>query len=229
MALPGARYYDSDIGRWTSVDPLADKRQGLSPYIYVQNNPLNKFDPNGMIDWWKVVGGAASIIGGAFQVSFGMSLAVGTSVTGVGIVGGLALASYGTTTIAFGTANLIEGFKDEPKKIATGLFDAIGGETLGKQGATVRKVVDEAIGLIGTSPLKSVKNINELLPSNAKEAKNFDMIRKATVVKETMGLGIQVKTTNDLIKNTMKILYDPDDDEEENESAYNNEDVGYIK
>ncbi|MBZ0183648.1 MAG: RHS repeat-associated core domain-containing protein, partial [Melioribacteraceae bacterium] len=43
----GARYYDSDLGRWTSVDPLADKYPGLSPYCYVANNPLVNYDPDG--------------------------------------------------------------------------------------------------------------------------------------------------------------------------------------
>lgn len=44
----GARYYDSDLGRWTGVDPLADKFPGYSPYNYVLNNPLKIVDPNGM-------------------------------------------------------------------------------------------------------------------------------------------------------------------------------------
>jgi len=43
----GARYYDSDLGRWLSVDPLVGKYPGLSPYNYVLNNPINSFDPNG--------------------------------------------------------------------------------------------------------------------------------------------------------------------------------------
>ncbi len=53
----GARYYDPMIGRWWSVDPLADKYISLSPYNYVENNPLNLFDPNGL-DTYLIIYGA---------------------------------------------------------------------------------------------------------------------------------------------------------------------------
>ena len=46
----GARYYDSFIGRWLQVDPLANKYPGWSPYDYVENNPIIRFDPNGKGD-----------------------------------------------------------------------------------------------------------------------------------------------------------------------------------
>ena len=47
----GARLHDPQIGRWTTIDPLAQKRDWLTPYNYVQNNPLNRIDPNGLTDY----------------------------------------------------------------------------------------------------------------------------------------------------------------------------------
>jgi len=46
----GARYYDSDISIWLSVDPLADERSWLSPYNYCQWNPVGRVDPTGALD-----------------------------------------------------------------------------------------------------------------------------------------------------------------------------------
>jgi RHS repeat-associated protein len=51
-----ARYYDPQLGRFLSVDPvLAVKRamhnpQGWNRYSYVQNNPINRIDPAGRLD-----------------------------------------------------------------------------------------------------------------------------------------------------------------------------------
>ena len=44
----GARYYDSDLmTAWLSVDPMADKYPGLSPYAYCAWNPVKLVDPDG--------------------------------------------------------------------------------------------------------------------------------------------------------------------------------------
>jgi hypothetical protein len=40
----------SEIGRFGTVDPLAEKREWLSGYNYVQNNPINRIDPDGAFD-----------------------------------------------------------------------------------------------------------------------------------------------------------------------------------
>lgn len=43
----GARLYDPRVGRWLSLDPLASKYAGVSPYAFAANNPVLLVDPNG--------------------------------------------------------------------------------------------------------------------------------------------------------------------------------------
>jgi RHS repeat-associated protein len=43
----GARYYNRDLGRYMSIDPLAAKYPGLSPYVYTADNPIVFIDPSG--------------------------------------------------------------------------------------------------------------------------------------------------------------------------------------
>jgi RHS repeat-associated protein len=48
----GARYYDSRVGRWLSVDPLAERYRSINPYNYVGNNSLAFVDPKGLDTLW---------------------------------------------------------------------------------------------------------------------------------------------------------------------------------
>ena len=48
---PSARYYNSDLSIWLSVDPMSDKYPSTSPYTYCANNPVKLVDPNGREIW----------------------------------------------------------------------------------------------------------------------------------------------------------------------------------
>lgn len=44
--------YDGRLGRRWNVDPMAKKREWVSPYNVMQNNPINRIDPTGALDEW---------------------------------------------------------------------------------------------------------------------------------------------------------------------------------
>ncbi len=48
---PAARHYHPALSIWLSVDPMADKYPGVSPYVYCGNNPVRLVDPDGRDIW----------------------------------------------------------------------------------------------------------------------------------------------------------------------------------
>ena len=50
------RQYDARLGRWTAVDPMAHEREWVSPYNFVQNNPIMRVDPTGALDDLVITG-----------------------------------------------------------------------------------------------------------------------------------------------------------------------------
>ena len=43
-----ARYLHTSLGRFTTIDPLAEKYPSISPYTYCNGNPVRYVDPDGM-------------------------------------------------------------------------------------------------------------------------------------------------------------------------------------
>lgn len=57
-----ARWYDPDLGRFTTEDPIRD---GLNWYAYANNNPLRFVDPSGqiaLVDDLLIVGAAVGVL-----------------------------------------------------------------------------------------------------------------------------------------------------------------------
>ncbi|MGN6086121.1 type VI secretion system tip protein TssI/VgrG [Trinickia sp.] len=51
------RYYDPKVGRYISKDPIG-LAGGLNPYAYAKQDPINRFDPLGLVDIGKDIPGA---------------------------------------------------------------------------------------------------------------------------------------------------------------------------
>jgi RHS repeat-associated protein len=85
----GARFYDPELGRWHSVDPLASDYPSWTPYHYVHNNPIVLIDPTGMsADWyqsdagnliWQDKSDATITINGEEFKNIGKSVSIGNS------------------------------------------------------------------------------------------------------------------------------------------------------
>ncbi|MFN9810763.1 MAG: RHS repeat-associated core domain-containing protein [Deltaproteobacteria bacterium] len=79
----GARNYSPAIGQWVEKDPI-EYAGGTGPYLYCENDPVNRIDPTGLV-WGAVIGGTvAGVIaygqgarGGDLAVSIGIGVAMG--------------------------------------------------------------------------------------------------------------------------------------------------------
>ncbi|MCL2598220.1 MAG: RHS repeat-associated core domain-containing protein [Paludibacter sp.] len=58
-----ARHYDDVLGRFTTPDPLAEKRYSISNYAYASGNPINRIDKDGMLDDWYEFDEAGNYVG----------------------------------------------------------------------------------------------------------------------------------------------------------------------
>jgi RHS repeat-associated protein len=178
----GARFYDPEIGRWTTVDPSADEedQESWTPYHYVLNNPIKNTDPDGRTPITGLIGAAlGAVIGGGIEV--GMQLydhgevkdwgAVGGATIQGGITGGVAGltggasllatvgASAGANALGGAANNLIQGKKitvvSVAKDVVVGAVAGVGGKLLDKAGGKIASKYDASI--TGKNSVRNVK------------------------------------------------------------------------
>lgn len=133
----GARYYMPSLGRWTSVDPLAEGFPAWSPYNYVLNNPLAYTDPDGRspVKGLKAVFNVAKRAYKASRRGESLTSLKTWKKAGVDEVMGII---DNVKTLVDGNLNADDAFA------AIDLVTGFGGEA--KQGA-------KALGLVGERPL----------------------------------------------------------------------------
>ena len=117
----GARYYSSMFSHWLSVDPLSDEQSHITPYAYCKWSPINRLDPDGMIDYDMVKMGLSTMaIGGGTAIG-----GAAISATGVGSPIGALLIVDGIAGVGIGASLSITGLLTDPSEQNTYIMNNI--------------------------------------------------------------------------------------------------------
>jgi RHS repeat-associated protein len=169
----GARYYDPRISIWASIDPLAEKFAGRSPYEYCFSDPLNLTDPTGMgpndppgKGWTRFFGGL-KMVGGILETVAGAAGGAASSWTGVGAVVGGAVAIHGSDVASSGFMQMVTG--ENTSSLTSKAIQSTG---VSKNTA---ENIDAGISILGTAGAGSIANAS-----------------KATTVAESISKGEQL-------------------------------------
>lgn len=163
----GARYYEPVLGRFMTVDPMAEKYYEWSLYAYCLNNPMKYIDPDGKVSQYPPGGSTRVHMGftnwspektariGAIaqsanaigkQVFAGSSITLSGSVKTVG--GGFSLGSVGAKA-EVGIGNLSVSTNGAELTTTASLFKGEYSAAVGSAALKTEATLGEAEGVIG--------------------------------------------------------------------------------
>jgi len=142
-----ARYYDANLGRFISEDPIGHNG-GLNLYAYVGGNPIMAVDPSGLVDVRNLGFGMIDFTLSTGEAIGGMGVAISSTAGGplapAGYYVGIGAAYHGITGMA-NSGLAIQNALFETN--GPGLFEGIGGALLGANGGKIGKTVDLVTGI----------------------------------------------------------------------------------
>jgi len=111
----GARDYAPLIGRWTAKDPIDFGGGSVNLYEYVENDPVNLFDPWGLVNWRKLISGLGELASGIAGVAVAATTETGSVGTATAV--SISVAAFSAPAISKGVTDIILAIMDKKNKI----------------------------------------------------------------------------------------------------------------
>jgi len=189
----GARYYDPRTSLWQSVDAMADKMPGWSPYNYTFDNPVRYKDPDGNCPLCAVVGaGIGALVGGGVEAA--SQLYHSGHITSWKAVGGSALQGAitgGVAGLTGGSSLLIVPVASGAAANAVGgaVNKAIRGEKITVGSVATDLVVGAAAGAAGYGLNKLLSGGGRIITSGTQHGTAVHWATMNTVAKDLADKG----------------------------------------
>ncbi len=164
----GDRFYDPNLGRFTSPDQLAEKRPADSAYIYAGNNPMNRVDPDGNY-WFLVTGAVSAVVDYGSQVAtnwyakpdgtWGDVLWNDVSMSSVAVSFGAGMAGGGITTLS--KAKKISTVTKHIATTTVSVSSSVSNQALSGEGVSFSKTATDFV--MGHATKKLASPVNDVL------------------------------------------------------------------